>query len=136
MATPVVEREISHTAKVQKSQRTIITAECDIDDEKTATYGPDSEFEPAPEGGARAWAVAAGAAAIFFCTLGFGNTFGIFEEYYLTHQLQGELASKISWIGSLLSFLQFLAGMVGGPLFDRLGAKVCSSVNYVVVGLC
>ena len=62
--------------------------------------------------------------AIFFCTLGFANSFGTFEEYYLTHQMQGESASKISWIGSLASFLQFFAGMVGGPLFDRFGAKV------------
>lgn len=81
-------------------------------------------FEPAPEGGVRAWLVAGGAAAIFFSTLGFSNSFGTFEQYYLTHQLQSESASKVSWIGSLMTFLQFLTGMVGGPMFDRFGAKV------------
>jgi hypothetical protein len=46
------------------------------------------EFEPAPEGGTRAWTVAAGGGAIFFSTLGFANSFGTFEEYYLHHQLK------------------------------------------------
>lgn len=78
----------------------------------------------APEGGTRAWLVAGGAASIFFCTLGFSNSFGTFEEYYITHQLQGESASRVSWIGSLGSFLPFFAGMVAGPLFDRYGEKV------------
>jgi hypothetical protein len=87
------------------------------------------EFGPAPEGGARAWLVAGGGAAIFFCTLGFANSFGAFEEYYLTHQLQGDSPSKVAWIGSLQSFLQFFTGMFGGPLFDRYGAKVCFLIS-------
>lgn len=83
-----------------------------------------SAFPPAPEGGFRAWIVAASGACIFFSTLGFANSFGTFEQYYLSHQLQGSSASKVSWIGSLSAFLQFFAGMFGGPLFDRFGAKV------------
>lgn len=78
----------------------------------------------APDGGLRAWMVAAGAATIFFCTLGLSNTFGLFVEYYLTHQLQGQTESTISWIGSMQSFLQFLSGMLAGPLFDRYGVWV------------
>jgi hypothetical protein len=81
--------------------------------------------EAAPDGGARAWLVAAGGSSIFFACLGFSNAFGAFEEYYLTHQLSGQSPGKISWIGSLSAFLRFAAGMVGGPLFDRFGAKVC-----------
>ena len=79
----------------------------------------------APDGGTRAWLVASGGSTIFFCCLGFSNAFGAFEEYYLTHQLRAESADKIAWIGSLSAFLQFAAGMVGGPLFDRFGAWVC-----------
>ncbi|KAA8646043.1 MCT family MFS transporter [Aspergillus tanneri] len=110
------------------------------DDEKAI---PDTlEFEPAPEGGTRAWLVAAGGGAIFFCTLGFCNSFGTFEQYYITHQMQGESASKISWIGSLAAFLQFFSGMVGGPLFDRFGIKIMrpAGVAYVfammILSLC
>lgn len=86
--------------------------------------GPDADHDIAPEGGAQAWLVAAGGAAIFFCTLGFGNSFGAFQEYYTSNMMIGESASSISWIGSLASFLQFLAGMLGGPLFDRYGTGV------------
>ncbi|KAK2035187.1 MFS general substrate transporter [Colletotrichum zoysiae] len=95
-----------------------------------------------PDGGLRAWMVAAGAATIFFCTLGLSNTFGLFEEYYLTHQLQDYTASAVSWIGSVQSFLQFFSGMLGGPLFDRYGVWVIypSAVLYVfslmIMSLC
>lgn len=97
------------------TQRSVVDVECDSE----------KPYSDAPEGGTRAWLVAGGSAAILFCTLGFANSFGTFEEYYMTHQLREESASKISWIGSLASFLQFFAGMVGGPMFDRYGEKVC-----------
>lgn len=83
-----------------------------------------SEFGEAPDGGLQAWLVAAGGACIFFCCLGFSNSFGTFEQYYLTHQLQHEPPDTIAWIGSLSLFLQFAAGAFGGPLFDMFGPWV------------
>ncbi|EAW23428.1 monocarboxylate permease [Aspergillus fischeri NRRL 181] len=105
----------------------------DKDHEPENTPENMSTNNPAPDGGIRAWFVAGGAASIFLCTLGLANSFGTFEQYYLSHQLKGDSASKISWIGSLQSFLQFFAGMLGGPLFDRYGSMVIypSSVAYV-----
>ncbi|KAL4898131.1 major facilitator superfamily domain-containing protein [Aspergillus ambiguus] len=87
----------------------------------------------APDGGIQAWLVATGGACIFFSTLGVANTFGVFEEYYLTHQLRGEPADKVAWIGSLATFLQFAIGSIGGPLFDRYGAWLIrpTAVLYV-----
>lgn len=79
----------------------------------------------APDGGARAWLVALGAAFVFFSGLGFANSFGVFQEYYMTHQLRDKSPDDIAWIGSLAAFLQFLAGAIGGPLFDRYGDWVC-----------
>lgn len=35
-----------------------------------------------PEGGARAWFVAAGAAGVMFCTLGYINSFGLVKNIY------------------------------------------------------
>ncbi|RJE21440.1 Major Facilitator Superfamily [Aspergillus sclerotialis] len=92
-----------------------------------------STTDVVPDSGLQAWLVAAGGSAIFFCCLGFANSFGTFGEYYLSHQLQGESPDKIAWIGSLSAFLQFASGMVGGPLFDRFGAWVIrpSAVIYV-----
>lgn len=82
------------------------------------------EFEPAPDGGLRAWLVATGAAFVFFSSLGFANSFGVFQEYYMSHQLRHESADKIAWIGSISTFLSFVGGAIGGPLFDRYGAWV------------
>lgn len=87
------------------------------------------EVGPAPDGGAQAWLAAAGAGAIFYCCLGLSNSFGAFEEFYLANQLRGEPPDKISWIGSLSAFLQFAMGMVGGPMFDRYGARVCAPAS-------
>ena len=84
-------------------------------------------FGEAPDGGSRARLVAAGAAFIFFSALGYANSFGVFQEYYMTHQLREKSPSSIAWIGSLSAFCQFAAGAVGGPLFDRFGAWVTSS---------
>jgi hypothetical protein len=88
-------------------------------DEKAA-----DDLEQYPEGGMRAWLVAAGAAGVVFSTMGYSNSFGVFQEYYAEHQLLGDTPDKIAWIGSVQSFLMFAAGSIGGPLFDRYGAWV------------
>jgi hypothetical protein len=85
-------------------------------------------LDKAPDGGVRAWLTTAGAACTFFAALGFANSFGIFEEYYLSHQLKDKSADSIAWIGSLSAFLQLAAGAAGGPLFDRYGAWVRSLI--------
>lgn len=86
-----------------------------------------------PDGGLRAWSVAAGTASIMFCTLGYTNSFGVFESYYMENQLKNESADNIAWIGSLQSFLILATGVIGGPLFDRYGAQVIwpASILYV-----
>lgn len=89
------------------------------------------QFDPAPDGGVRAWLIAAAGATVFFCTLGFVNSFGTFIEYYATHQLKEESQSRIAWIGSLASFLQFFTGMVAGPMFDRYGEMVRLSLRQL-----
>lgn len=102
-------------------------------DAELATEDKPLELGEAPDGGLRAWLVAAGGAAIFFCCLGFSNAFGAFQEYYMRHQLRDETPGDIAWIGSLSAFLQFATGMIGGPLFDRFGARVCLSSPPLVV---
>jgi MFS family permease len=52
------------------------------------------------------------------------NSAGVFQAYYMTNQLKDESADRIAWIASLQSFLMFASGTIGGPLFDRFGAKV------------
>ncbi|KAK1759062.1 major facilitator superfamily domain-containing protein [Echria macrotheca] len=93
-----------------------------------------AEYGPVPDGGVRAWMVALGAACISFSCLGFSNSFGVFAQYYQTHQLIGEPANKIAWIGSISLFMQFAGGVIAGPLFDRYGAWVIrpGAIVYVL----
>ncbi|KAI1471653.1 MFS general substrate transporter [Daldinia caldariorum] len=49
----------------------------------------------APDGGIRAWLVIAGALCVFFSAIGFSNAFGVFEEYYLSHQLIEQSPEKV-----------------------------------------
>ncbi|KAH6658446.1 putative MFS monocarboxylate transporter [Truncatella angustata] len=99
-------------------------------------------FDPAPDGGAQAWLVVAGGGTVFFCCLGFTNTFGAFESYYLTHQLSDKTADEVAWIGSLAGFLMFAVGLIAGPLFDRIGHTIIlpSAIAYIfsmmILSLC
>ncbi|KAH8688010.1 riboflavin transporter MCH5 [Tricladium varicosporioides] len=77
-----------------------------------------------PEGGMRAWIVAIGASLTIFTTFGWVNSWGVFQEYYESHQLQHMSTSAISWIGSLQSFILFSGALFGGPLFDKYGERV------------
>ncbi|KKY26214.1 putative monocarboxylate permease-like protein [Diplodia seriata] len=77
-----------------------------------------------PEGGFRAWSVAAGTAAALFCTMGYLNSFGVYQTYYRSHQLSSMTPSAISWIGSLQNFFVFFSSLFGGALFDRYGGPV------------
>ncbi|KAK2783883.1 hypothetical protein FQN52_009402 [Onygenales sp. PD_12] len=125
MASTSPERESS---KGDSGHDTSITAV--VDEEKARP-----EFGEAPDGGFQAWLVVAGAAFILFSTLGYANSFGVFQEYYMTHQLRGQSPDNIAWIGSLAAFLQLGIGAIAGPLFDRFGAWVVirpAAVLYVV----
>lgn len=64
-----------------------------------------------------------GAAVALFCTVGFLNAFGVFQEYYSTY-LPGRTPSDISWIGSLSIFLLYAISPFGGVLVDKVGPTI------------
>ncbi|KAK4235374.1 major facilitator superfamily domain-containing protein [Achaetomium macrosporum] len=133
MAAPEAQPQSSPTLAAQDEKN----RKFDTTDTESAlapnTTIPNPGFSPAPDGGARAWLVVAGAACIFFSCLGFMNSFGVFQEYYLSHQLSDQPPDNIAWIGSLTSFIQFAGGALAGPLFDRFGVWVLrpGAVLYV-----
>jgi hypothetical protein len=106
---------------------------------------PPNQAPDFPEGGLRGWSVAIGCSGVLFSTFGYVNAFGyalylhlvslyltefsVMQEYYQTHMLRHETPSAISWIGSLQTFFLFAGSLVGGPLFDRFGAQVCSHIR-------
>ncbi|KAH6851060.1 major facilitator superfamily domain-containing protein [Chaetomium sp. MPI-CAGE-AT-0009] len=121
----------AHDEKSNPNQQDMST---DTESAKAALPEPGpGALPPAPDGGARAWLVLAGSACIFFSCLGFMNSFGVFQAYYMAHQLHDQTPDNVAWIGSLMSFIQFAGGLVAGPLFDRYGAWVIrpGAVLYV-----
>jgi hypothetical protein len=120
MTSKETEYDLAHEGEAQKPATSSNPADPGVE----KTTADSANFGPAPDGGLRAWLVAAGGACVLFSCLGFSNSFGVFVEYYITHQLQGQSPSKVAWIGSLSVFIQFAGGAIGGPMFDRYGAWV------------
>nr|POE88422.1 aspyridones efflux protein apdf [Quercus suber] len=103
---PLIGDKMDATANPESS------ASKDVHDTNKRSFSEQSiDVNAVPDGGVQAWLVAGGAACITFSTLGFSNSFGIFQEYYATHQLRGESPDNIAWIGSLSAFLMFAAGL-------------------------
>ncbi|KAK0637473.1 putative MFS monocarboxylate transporter [Bombardia bombarda] len=62
-----------------------------------------------------------GSSLALFCSVGFLNAFGVFQEYYKAHLLQNMSESDISWIGSVSIFLVYGLSPLAGILVDRIG---------------
>lgn len=60
-----------------------------------------------PDGGLDAWLCVLGGFCALFCSFGWINCIGVFQEYYQTHQLSQYSASTISWIPSCEAFMMF-----------------------------
>ncbi|KAJ6023884.1 hypothetical protein N7540_004681 [Penicillium herquei] len=79
---------------------------------------PPSELTP------RTWLVIFGAFTSLFCTVGFLNCFGVFEEYYAEVPLANQSESTIGWIGALCLFSLFSISTVAGALLDTFGPEL------------
>ncbi|KAH9217959.1 major facilitator superfamily transporter [Leptodontidium sp. 2 PMI_412] len=77
----------------------------------------------APDGGVTAWLVVFGAWCTSFCSFGWLNSIGTFQEYYSVDLLSQYSAGKISWIPSLQLFFMFAMGPIVGSLYDRYGPR-------------
>ncbi|KAB5581139.1 putative MFS monocarboxylate transporter [Coniochaeta sp. 2T2.1] len=69
----------------------------------------------------RAGLAVVGATLAFFCTVGFLNAFGVFQQYYKTNMLKDKSDSDISWIGSVCIFFLYALAPLAGILVDRVG---------------
>ncbi|KAI9069729.1 MFS general substrate transporter [Trametes sanguinea] len=70
------------------------------------------------DGGNGAWLTVAGAWMIQFCTFGYLNAFGVYQDYYTLTLLPNASPSDISWIGSVQLFLMYALAVFVGNAFD------------------
>ncbi|KAF7597125.1 hypothetical protein BBP40_009463 [Aspergillus hancockii] len=100
---------------------------------------PVSPWHPSqyPDGGFKAWRVTAGAFSCVFCSFGWINCIGIFQDYYQSHQLQSYSSSTISWIASLELFIMFAGGPIIGRIYDTYGPRyiILTGTLFHVFGL-
>ncbi|KAH8906507.1 putative monocarboxylate transporter [Coniochaeta sp. PMI_546] len=82
-----------------------------------------------PDGGVTAWLVVLGAWCVSFCSYGWINSVGTFQEYYQSGPLKDYSVSAISWIPSLQIFFMSVLGPVIGHIYDRNGMRL-----LVIVG--
>ncbi|KAF4760263.1 hypothetical protein HAV15_006799 [Penicillium sp. str.  len=79
---------------------------------------PPTEYTP------RAWLSIFGAFTCAFCTVGFMNSFGIFQEYYAKNQLSSSSTSTVAWIGAISIFFLFATSVGAGAMLDIFGPKL------------
>nr|WNT93880.1 putative MFS transporter [Emericellopsis sp.] len=85
--------------------------------EKTTT-----DSEP-PNGGRAAWTVVLGVWCTSFCSFGWLNSIGTFQEYYQNELLSDYSPSTVAWIPSLQLFFMMGMGPIVGRLYDRYGPR-------------
>lgn len=92
-------------------------------------------FAHPPDGGFKAWLVVLGAFCATMATLGYANSWGVFQAYYEQTSLSDNTPSSIAWIGSSQYALIFLPGFIVGRLFDMgyLRHTVLISSIFLVV---
>ena len=72
----------------------------------------------------RAWLVIFGAFTCTFCTVGFMNSFGVFQEFYAKETLSSYPPSTIAWIGAIAIFFLFAISVGAGAMLDVFGPRV------------
>ncbi|EGO00981.1 hypothetical protein SERLA73DRAFT_105481 [Serpula lacrymans var. lacrymans S7.3] len=85
-----------------------------------------------PDGGMEAWLTVAGACMINFCTFGYINAFGVYQDYYTRVLLSDRTASDISWIGSFQLFMLYAPGALVGKAFDAGYFHHLSSIGIIL----
>ncbi|KAJ6112512.1 hypothetical protein N7512_007836 [Penicillium capsulatum] len=79
----------------------------------------------------QAWLAIFGAFTSFFCTVGFLNSFGVFEQYYAADQLSGTPQSTIAWLAAIALFFLFSISVISGAMLDMFGPKIMTYVGSI-----
>ncbi|KAL4781315.1 major facilitator superfamily domain-containing protein [Aspergillus varians] len=109
----------------QQTQHHSPRAEIPRRDEKagSAAPGQPSWGQKPPDGGLEAWLVIVGNWCTSFCSFGWINSIGTFQNYYSAQLLRGYSEGDISWIPSLQIFFMMAMGPVVGKIFDTYGPR-------------
>ncbi|KZS92108.1 MFS general substrate transporter [Sistotremastrum niveocremeum HHB9708] len=97
--------------------------------------GPVPPMEDYVDGGWEGWLTVLGGWCSQITSIGQGNAFGVYEDFYKENYLSNESSSTIAWIGSVQLAMLFGMGLIAGPLFDKGHFRVLmisSSALYIL----
>ncbi|RDW85368.1 hypothetical protein BP5796_03693 [Coleophoma crateriformis] len=86
-----------------------------------------------PDGGFEAWLVVAGGFCAVFCSFGWINCIGVFQNYYEKNQLKDYSSSTVAWIPSTQSFMLFFPILLAQSVCSGLG---CCFLFYPIIAAC
>ncbi|KAK9456445.1 major facilitator superfamily domain-containing protein [Dipodascopsis uninucleata] len=104
----------------------------DSSDVEVAIPTPQPSAHHFPDGGRTAWLTVLGAWCAQFCSFGWLNTVGVFQDYYMQHQLKDYSSTTVSWIASVQTLVMFVGGLIVGRLFDCYGPRYILLVGTIV----
>ncbi|KAM6537994.1 hypothetical protein FALCPG4_003885 [Fusarium falciforme] len=113
--------ELTLQADQNQINNTGLQEKSDIEEGSTQPTPPPKSG--APDGGLRAWLVVLGVWCTSFCSFGWINSVGAFQEYYQNDLLNNYSSSTIAWIPSLQIFFMMAMGPVIGKLYDTYGPR-------------
>jgi len=105
-----------------------VQAEAVVESTNTSIHTPAAEEK---ELNTRSTLVLIGAFCAFFCSVGFFNAWGIFQEYYHAHQLSAKSEFDISWIGSCAICAMYLSSPAAGIAYDKIGPNMLLGIGSV-----
>ncbi|KAB8234861.1 MCT family MFS transporter [Aspergillus alliaceus] len=105
-------KELLYSIESPQDPTSISSSENDNVDKR-----PSSEFT------SRAMLILISCFFVTFCSVGFVNAFGVFQEYYEQALLSNRSASDISWLGSVNIFCMFGCTSIAGILTDKYGPR-------------
>jgi hypothetical protein len=133
-AAPSVDEDLQHEHKSDIEHSPVRKKEMDLEQSSStekhtepaqSSTPPVSPYHPSqfPDGGKSAYLCLLGGFCLLFCSFGWLNCLGVFQNYYQMNQLRDHSPSAIAWIPSIQIFMMFFPGPIVGWVFDNHGPK-------------
>lgn len=115
---------MANNTDIDNQRRSVETRVVSDTESNVASPLQHAHQQPQDEGSLDAWLAIAGSFLVYFSSFGIMNSFGYFQDLYLSGFLRDYAASEIALIGTMQLALMYLTGPVVGSLYDAYGTKV------------
>ncbi|KAJ2788230.1 hypothetical protein GGI15_000035 [Coemansia interrupta] len=105
------------------------------DSEKQSLESPTPSPTVRPADCAFGWIPTLAVCVNYMFIFGASNSYGVFSTYYLNVKFQGTSATKLSWIGTLITSLMLGCNIATGALADKYGYRTTAYIGTVLCTL-